>query len=238
MKQAAIPLLLLVVGCAPRFDQAGMLVQLDSGYSQISIPSEERPAAQLQSYSARDLALWLVPERADDIETASVVSSAPFGNVVLELVETTQARAGNVCETASNTFIGTDQTVQGKTVVKVFNGYRQVLYRAGDESGGCRHRTGTPSGFAAPSSDVATEMLRAYQDAVQAMPKKDRASDPSPNFVSPDRIVSATPCLAEARCLSFRLAPSQAAPHGWDVTYRYGLLRRTRLEVVSPPPAF
>jgi len=238
MKQAAIPLLLLVASCAPKFDQAGMLVQLNTGYSQIPIPSEERPTAELRSYSARDLALWLVPERADDIETVSVASSAPFGNVVIELVETPQPRPKGICETALNSFFGTDQMVQGKPLVKIFSGHRQILYRIPDESGGCRQQTGAPFGFAALSSDVANGMLRAYWDAIRAMREEDRASDPSTDFLSRDRIVSATPCLGETRCLSFRLAPSQAAPHGWEVTYRYGLSRETRLDVVSPPPAF
>lgn len=238
MKQAAFPLLILAVGCAPKFDQARTLVHLNAGYSQLSIPSEEKPVDQLRSYSSWDLALWLVPERADDIETASVASSAPFGNVVIELVETPQTRAEGVCETALNSFIGADQTVQGKPSVRVFSGYRQILYRAADENGGCHQRTGAPVGFAALSSDAANGMLRAYRDAVQAMREKDRASDPSTDFLLPDRIVSATPCLGEARCLSFRLAPSQAAPHGWDVTYRYGLPRQTRLDIASPPPAF
>jgi len=238
MKQAAIPLFLLLAGCAPKLDQAGTLVQLNIGYSQIPIPSEERPAAQLRSYSTRNLALWLTPERADEIETGSVSSSAPLGNVVIELVEIPQARAKNVCETASNSFIGTDQSVQGKPLVNVFSGYRQVLYRNPDAGGGCRQETGAPLGFAAPSSDVAADMLRAYRDALQALRERDRVSDTSTDFLSPSRIVSATPCVGETKCLSFRLAPSQAAPDGWDVTYRYGLSRRTSLSAVSPPPAF
>lgn len=238
MKSAAIPFFLLVVGCAPKFDQAGMLVQLNAGYSQLSIPSEERSVDQIRLGSSRDLALWLTPERADDIETSSVRSSAPFGTLVIELVETPQPLAGNLCETALNSFTGTDQTVQGKPLVKVFSGYRQILYRAADESGGCRHKTGEPIGFAALSSDEAGGILRIYRDAVQSMGKSDRASDPSTDFLSQHRIVSATPCLGETRCVSFRLAPSPAASDGWDVTYRYGLHRETRLNAVSPPPPF
>ncbi|WP_306003099.1 hypothetical protein [Brevundimonas sp. C43] len=238
MKQTAMPLFLLLAGCAPKLDLAGTLTQLNIGYSQIPIPSEERPAAQLKSYSTRDLALWLTPERADDIETGSVSSSAPLGNVMIELVEIPQVRAKNVCETASNSFIGTDQSVQGKPLVNVFSGYRQVLYRTADAGGGCRQETGAPLGFAAPSSDTAADMLRAYRDAVQALPERDRVFDPSTNYLSSSRIVSATPCVGDTKCLSFRLAPSQAAPDGWEVTYRYGLLRRTSLNAVSPPPAF
>lgn len=238
MKQASIPLFLLLAGCAPKLNQAGTLAQLNIGYSQIPIPSEYRPAARLGSYSTNDLALWLTPERADEIETGSVSSSAPFGNVVIELVEIPQARPKSVCETASNSFFGTDQSVQGKPLVNVFSGYRQVLYRTADAGGGCRQETGAPLGFAAPSSDIAADMLRAYRDAVQALREKDRVSDPSTDFLSPSRIVSATPCVGETKCLSFRLAPSQAAPDGWDVTYRYGLSRRTSLSAVSPPPAF
>lgn len=144
MKQVSIPLFLLLAGCAPKLNQAGTLAQLNIGYSQIPIPSEYRPAARLGSYSTNDLALWLTPERADEIETGSVSSSAPFGNVVIELVEIPQARPKSVCETASNSFFGTDQSVQGKPLVNVFSGYRQVLYRTADAGGGCRKRQAHP----------------------------------------------------------------------------------------------
>ena len=238
MKPAAICLLLLVGGCAPQFDLAGTMVQPNVGYTPLPIPSEERPSDRLGSASSRDLARWLVPTHANDIDTSSLTSTAPFGTIKIELVETPRRVTRDLCETAVNSFFGTDQTVRGKPTVSVFSGSRQILYRVADETGGCDHEPDAPFGFPALSAQAADGALRAYRDAVRAMRAVDRAADTSTEFLSPKRIVGVIPCPGETRCLSFTLTPSQAAPHGWGVTYRYGLNRWTRLEALSPAPAF
>ncbi|WP_312598194.1 hypothetical protein [Brevundimonas sp.] len=239
MKRAAIPLLLLVVGCAPKFDQAGARVHLNAGYSQLSVPSEERSVDQVGTANSRDLALWLTPERADRIETAVISSSmppAPPGSVVITLVETPGLVAQGVCQTAKNSFFGEDETVRGKPTVRVGLGSRQVLYRAADTAGGCTKAPDAPDGFSALSPEAAMGVLRAYGHALAALSHADRNADTARDFLAPSQIVSASPCLGETHCLSFALAPSPAAPHGWDVTYRYRLGRQAHLSTLSKPP--
>lgn len=239
MKQAAIPLLLLVVGCAPKFDQAGARIHLNAGYSQLSVPSEARPVDQVRTASSRDLALWLTPERADIIETAEISSSmlpAPPDSVVITLVETPSLVAQGVCQTAKNSFFGEDETVRGKPTVRVGLGSRQVLYRAADKAGGCTKTPEAPDGFPALSPEAAMGVLRAYGHTLAALSRADRNADTARYFLAPSQIVSATPCLGGTHCLSFALAPSPAAPHGWDVTYRYRLGRQARLTARSTPP--
>ena len=233
-----IPLLLLAAGCAPTLDQAGRLVQLNAGYSQLPLPSEERPVEPVRDADSRDLALWLTPERADAIKSAALSSSlppAPPGNIVIKLVEAPSLVSQGICETALNGFFGEDQTVQGKPTVRVFSGYRQVLYRAADDAGGCTQNANSPEGFAALSPEAAKGALQAYAHALDAMSPADRNAGTT-GFLAPSQIVSVTPCLGETRCLSFRLAPSPEAAHGWDLTYRYSFGRQVRLSAMAPPP--
>ena len=216
-----------------------MLVHLNAGYSQLSLPSEERPADQVSAANSRNMALWLTPERADKIETAaisSIMPPAPPGNVVITLVETPSLVSQGVCQTAENRFFGTDQTVQGKPTVRVHHGSRQVLYRTADKAGGCTKTPNAPDGFSALSPEAATGVLRAYGHASASLSRADQNADTAGDFLAPSQIVSATPCLGETHCLAFTLGPSPAASHGWDVTYRYRLGRQVHLSKLSPPP--
>lgn len=241
VKQAVLPLALLLAACAPRFDQAGMLVQMNAGYSQIAAPTVEWPISRIGSASKEEFATWLVPDWADTIDDVVLRPSpapAPAGNVVIELTQRPQRVRSGVCETASNLFVGTDQTVQGKPTVRIFSGSHSILYRAADENGGCTKKPEAPLGFSALSPDAAESLLRAYKDAVAALRPENRESGLQTGYLSPSQIRFAQPCLGESRCFQFDLEATDAAPYGLRLTYHYGAVRRAWLqEPSSPPPA-